>query len=91
MHGELRNTRGDAGPSCTHLLTRARRSPDFLGVYVGGLRETMTRGHRAVMEPFVQGNSHFPASPFTQQSMWTGATVKAAWQRSDSATCVLSV
>lgn len=51
----------------------------------------MTRGHLTVMEPFVRGNSHFPASPFTKQSMGTGATVKDARRRSDSVTCVLSV
>lgn len=68
-----------------HTCRRTHTSkPWFLGCLSWGLRETMTRGHRAVMEPFVHGNSNFPASPFTQQSMWTAATVKAARQRSDS-------
>lgn len=76
--------------SYTHLPTHTSK-PWFLGCLSRGLRETMTWGHLTVMEPFVHGNSHFPASPFTKQSMWTGATVRDARRRSDSVTCVLSV
>lgn len=34
----------------------------ILGCLTQGLRNTMTRGHLAVMKPFVCGNSHFPVS-----------------------------
>lgn len=73
--------------SYTHLPTHTWK-PWFLGCLSRGLRETMTWGHLTVMEPFVRGNSHFPASPFTKQSMWTGAMVKDVWRRSDSVMCV---
>lgn len=73
----------------THLPTHTSK-PWFLGCLSRGLRETMTWGHLTVMEPFVRGNSHFPASPFTKQSMWTGAMVKDVWRRR-RVTCVLSV
>lgn len=75
--------------SCTHLPTHTSK-PWFLGSLSRGLRETMTWGHLTVMEPFVRGNSHFPASS-TKQSMWTGVTVRDTWQRSDSVKCVLCV
>lgn len=80
LHGQSHNTHNDV--IHTHLPTHTSKLW-FLGCLSRGLRETMTWGHLTVMEPFVRGNSHFPASPFTKQSMWTGATVKDARRRSD--------
>ncbi len=43
-----------------HTPANTYTGAPMLGSLTRRLRNTMTRGHLAVMEPFVCGNSHFP-------------------------------